>query len=311
MPAGRVFHIQKFSLHDGGGIRTTVFLKGCPLSCWWCHNPESQSPSPERIFRPTRCMRCGQCVAACQRGALRMSENGPRVDPDRCVTDGACAMVCPTGATELLGREMGVDEVMAVIRRDHVFFEDSGGGATISGGEPLQQPQFVEALLRACRADGIHTTLDTCGYGPPDALQRLACLSDAVLYDIKHMDACRHRRYTGVSNRTILENAIQLAALSAEMGSPELTIRMPLIAGVNDDYGAVSAVADFVASLASRPPLDLLPYQWIGESKYERLGMDFRLGEARPPAPEALARIVAVFRDAGLRVTVRGEEPCQ
>ena len=241
-----------------------------------------------------------------------MADAGPQVATDLCVLDGACAAVCPTGATEILGFRMTVEDVMAVVQRDVPFFEDSGGGATFSGGEPLQQPHFLEALLLACRDSGIHTTVDTSGHAEPEVLLRIAELTDAVLYDIKLLDSELHRRYTGIGNELILENARRLAAMCAERGTPHLTVRMPLIAGINDDDAAVDGVAGFVASLDNQPPIDLLPYQWFGESKYDRLRVKYRMTGARPPAPERLEEIAERFSAAGLDVSVRGEDqPCQ
>lgn len=304
---GRVFNVQRFCLHDGRGIRTTVFLQGCPLSCWWCHNPESQPRGAQRVFRASRCIRCGECVAACPEEALCLGEDGPEVDPDRCSLAGACARVCPTGATELLGELVTVESVMAQLRRDVPYFDESEGGVTFSGGEPLLQGDFLLALLEACRAEGIHTTVDTCGHAPAEVMERVAGLADAFLYDVKLIDDAAHRRYTGVANRLILEN-LRLVAERRRGGQPELTIRVPLVAGINDDDRSAEALAAFLADLEPVAPVDLLPYQPLGQSKYERLGVEDPLPAGQSPSTLRLAAIVGTLRAVGLPVTLRGKD---
>jgi pyruvate formate lyase activating enzyme len=325
---GRTFGLQRFCLHDGRGIRTTVFLKGCPLSCLWCHNPESQSREPERVWRASRCMACGACVEACHHGALRMvavpSEEKvasapamagsaavlerPVLDVALCESEGACAVACPTGATEILGRDVTVEELMEELRRDVPVFDESGGGVTFSGGEPLLQVEFLEAMLLACRAEGIHTTVDTCGHAPGELVERIGCLADAFLFDVKHPDDEVHRNFTGVSNRLILENLGRLTALRRQRGLPEVRVRVPLIAGINDNLEVALRLGLHLAALDPRPAVDLLPYQGLGESKYERMGRDYPLAGARAPTQARLEATRDLLRAVGLEVTIRGED---
>lgn len=304
---GCVFDTQRFCLHDGRGIRTTVFLKGCPLKCLWCHNPESWSPRPERTWRSSRCIGCVSCVAACERGALRWDGHAPRVDAGQCMTDGACADACPTGATEILGRIVEPEDVLRELRRDVAVFDESGGGATFSGGEPMAQAAFLEQVLLLCREDGIHTTLDTSGHAPAAEMERIGRLVDAVHFDVKHPDDDAHLLATGVTNRLILENLVLLNRLQRQHGSPEITVRVPLVAGINDSLEVAERLAGLLSALDPVPPVDLLPYQRLGEAKYLRLGRPYPLPDARPPSHEQLQEFRSVLDGAGLRVTIRGD----
>jgi pyruvate formate lyase activating enzyme len=304
---GCVFDTQRFCLHDGRGIRTTVFLKGCPLKCVWCHNPESWSPRPERSWRSSRCIGCVACVAACERGALQWAGGVPVVDAAQCMTDGACAAACPTGATDILGRLVAPAELVGELLRDVAVFDESGGGATFSGGEPLAQAAFLEQVLLLCRASGIHTTLDTSGHAPTAEMARVGRLVDAVLFDVKHPDDAAHLRLTGVTNRLILDNLVLLNALQREHGSPEITVRVPLVAGVNDGRDLAGALARLLSALDPVPPVDLLPYQRLGEEKYLRLGRPYPIPDARPPSPSQLQEFRSVLDGAGLKVTIRGD----
>ncbi len=285
---GLVFDIMRFALHDGPGIRTTVFLKGCPLHCDWCHNPESQSPGPCLLFFEERCRGCGECASVCPHGLTE------------CEACGLCAETCVAEARRLAGRPMSVAEVLAEIERVQVFYDESGGGMTLSGGEPLTQPLFAEALLAACRARRIHAALDTSGLAPAETLLRVAAQADLVLYDVKLVDDALHRRHTGASNRPILDN---LRAL-AETGRP-VVVRYPLIPGVNDGDAPLSDLAGLLVSLGLRR-LDLLPYHSNGIDKYRRLGLP------RPPAEfsglpaERASAIAATLARQGLEVGVGG-----
>jgi pyruvate formate lyase activating enzyme len=260
---GGVFNIMRFSTHDGPGIRTTVFFKGCPLSCWWCHNPESQRFQPDVLYFEERCRHCGDCLATCPEG---VTDFGCR----RC---SVCAEACQSEARQVAGKRMTADEVVREVERDLIFFEESGGGVTLSGGEPVAQPRFAEAVLRACRERRIHAVLETCGFAHPEVFLRVALAADLVLFDLKLMDPVRHKRYTGVSNRGILRNLEQLV----ERGRA-VRVRIPVVPGINDSEEDAADFAEYLKRLAIRD-VELLPYHHIGIEKYRRLGLSYKLAE--------------------------------
>lgn len=286
---GRIFNIQRYSLQDGPGLRTTVFLKGCPLSCAWCHNPESQDLGHAFVKHEERCIACGSCFEVCGPGET------PADRPEACVD------ACPTGARQLLGRDVDVDELMEEVLRDRLFFDQSGGGVTLSGGEPLMQPAFVKTLLGALRQRGVHTALDTCGLGRREDLLEAAALSDVVLFDLKHMDDEQHRRWTGAGNGAILANLEALGAVHSQ-----IWIRVPVIPGVNDDLDNLEATARFVAGTPGVRRLDLLPYHSTGAAKFRRLGKEYTLDEVAPPTPERMAGLADLFRAHGITATIGG-----
>jgi pyruvate formate lyase activating enzyme len=292
LTAGIVFDIRRFSIHDGPGIRTTVFLKGCPLNCAWCHNPEGQSAEPELIVRPSRCLRCGACVEACPEDAIRMDADGPLTDRTRCEQCGICVDACFSGAREMAGRKMAVAQVIAEVERDRPFYDESGGGATFSGGEPLLQPEFLLGLLSACREREIRTALDTCGYGPWSTLDRIRSYVDLFLYDIKTLDDDQHRALTGVSNRPILEN---LRGLS-EHGHT-IVLRVPVIPGINDGADNLRAIGALAAGLPARVRVELLPYHRIGVEKYARVDRRYPLPDIPSPSPDRMAELSQVLRE--------------
>lgn len=300
---GLVFDLKRFALHDGPGIRTTVFLKGCPLHCLWCHNPEGIQPRPELLLHSSRCRGCYACVRACPRRALRPGpDKGPvRIDRSKCDACGLCVAACSYEAIRMAGREASIAELLAEVERDRPFYEESGGGVTLSGGEPLLQPEFAAALLAALRSRGFHTALDTSGQALWPVLERVAAEADLVLYDLKLMDDVRHKEFVGCSNRLILDNICRLAGT----GRP-VRVRIPLAAGANDDDAAVKAVIDFLRPLPALRTVDLLSYHKGGQEKYRALGQEacFRLFAA--PSAERLESIRRAFAQAGFTVTLGG-----
>ena len=274
MTAG-VFNIMRFATHDGPGIRTAVFFQGCPLSCWWCHNPEGQGFRPRAMYFEERCRLCGDCLAACPEG---ITDFGCR----RCVV---CAEVCQAEARQVAGRRMTMGEVVREIEKDAVFYDHSGGGVTLSGGEPVAQPRFAEALLAACRERGIHTVLETCGFAHPETFLRVALAADQVLFDLKLIDPVKHKQYTGVSNRGILRNLEQLAARRHP-----LRVRIPVVPGVNDSDEEAAQFSEYLKGLAIRD-VELLPYHRIGSEKYRRLGLAYRLPETPEPVAAEMRRM--------------------
>jgi pyruvate formate lyase activating enzyme len=300
MSSGTVFDIRKYSIHDGPGIRTTVFLKGCPLRCLWCHNPEGLSPEPELLIRHDRCLGCGRCAKACALGLDPRKEAGSD-SCDACPSFGACADACPAEALQLVGRRMGVAELMAILLEDLPFYEDSGGGVTFSGGEPLAQPAFLLELLRACGAEGIHSALDTCGWGSRELVLEAGTLADLVLFDLKLMDETRHRAATGVPSGPILDNLSALAAAGAR-----IALRVPLIPGVNDAAGDLAEAARYAASLGTVDDVHILPYHDSARGKYGLRGAAFAMGDTMAPGPGAAREAARIFERAGLAATVGG-----
>jgi pyruvate formate lyase activating enzyme len=291
-PTRAVFNIMRFSIRDGPGIRTTVFFKGCPLDCWWCHNPEGRRSGQETVFWPSRCIRCGACAEVCPTGAVK--------GEGECLTCGACVDACHSGAREMVGRIMTPSELLDEICKDRVFYDQSGGGVTFSGGEPLIEPDFLEAVLDGCRAEGLHVAVDTCGHVPPDVIRRIAPRVHLFLYDLKLMDPARHREFTGASNELILGN---LRALAGDGAS--VVVRIPVIPGVNDDEGNIQQVAHFLGELGLQD-VQLLPYHGSARDKYRRLGKPYRMEDLKPPSASGLARISGLLEKQGLTVQAGG-----
>lgn len=300
---GLVFDIQHFSIHDGPGIRTTVFLKGCPLACLWCQNPESQSGSPQILTYAERCVGCGACAAVCPRGAIELREGRAHTDRDLCTGEGACVAACQYEARLLVGRRMTAGEVLTRVQADTLFYERSGGGVTLSGGEPLAQPSFARALLQLCREAGLHTAVDTCGYASWSVARAVLSYADLVLFDFKHMDPGEHQILTGVSNEVVLQNARRIRQ---ELRLPMLA-RIPVIPGCNDDLQNLRMTAQFIAEeLGVETPVHLHPYHRLGEGKAAALGRPPVTVRLEPPSTEAMERALEIFASAGLEAVIGG-----
>jgi pyruvate formate lyase activating enzyme len=297
---GLLFDIRRYSVHDGPGIRTTVFFKGCPLSCWWCHNPEGLNPKQNLILFEDRCLSCGDCLAVCPHGAIVRQDGAIHTLPSLCRACGTCVETCPGDARQLAGRWMTVSAVITEIEKDVIFYDESGGGATFSGGEPLAQPRFLDALLEACVARHIHTVVDTCGLADKNLLLHLSEKVNLFLYDLKLLDPVKHRKYVGVSNDSILEN---LEAL-AQRKKP-VVVRFPVIPNINDSIEDIKQVAEFLSHLGLLR-IDLLPYHRIGVEKYRRLGMEYRLEDFEPPSMDHVRQIAARFEREGFAVRIGG-----
>ncbi|MHB1415718.1 MAG: glycyl-radical enzyme activating protein [Chloroflexota bacterium] len=273
---GLVFDIQRYCIHDGPGIRTVVFFKGCPLRCLWCCNPESQRQAVEIEFRRPLCRECGACLATCPAGAINAdlsATTGPKIDREKCDLCGACVEACPTGALHAAGQWYSVEEALAMVMRDAPYYRRSGGGVTLSGGEPLMQPEFAEGLLRACYEQNVHTTVETSGLAAWSVFERIIPYTDLVLFDLKQMDEEAHIRLTGVPNRPILQNARNLA----ERGVA-LIFRVPLIPDENTQTDNLLATADFAGSLGVGE-IHLMPFHQLGKDKYRRLDREYTLAD--------------------------------
>lgn len=275
---GTIFDIQRGALQDGPGVRTTVFLKGCPLDCRWCHNPESIAPEPVLAYDRARCTLCSACVEACPNGAPRVEAAGIRIDRARCTQCGRCIAQCPEEALAVVGRVATVAEVLASVRADRDYYAASGGGVTLSGGEPMAQADFAEAILRAARAEGIHTGLDTSGLAPTERLARIAPWVDLFLYDVKAVDPARHRACTGVDSRPILDNLRMLHDQGAR-----LRLRCPLAPGLNDGPADLSLLAELIRSLPRVEGVEIMPFHPLGRGKAARVGRRDPLGTLAAP----------------------------
>ncbi len=297
-PVGVIFNIQKYSVNDGPGIRTTVFFKGCPLRCWWCHNPEGLENAGQIVIYENRCSHCGHCRAVCP---FSDEWNTKTNCPTTCNVCGACVKACPSGARQQIGRTISVEEVMREIRKDRLFYDDSGGGVTFSGGEPFVQPVFLLALLDRCRNESIHTAVDTSGFCSASDLHNAAKYTDLFLYDLKLMDDQRHSYYTGQSNRTILDNLKSLSAVHSN-----IWLRIPIVPGITDDDANIDAIAELAATLPYVRQIHLLPYHNTASAKLNRLGLTNPLENLAAPEPLCLERLRDRIADRGLTVKIGG-----
>jgi len=299
--SGVVFNIQRFSIHDGPGIRTTVFLKGCPLRCGWCSNRESLRPYPEIITRDVKCIRCGKCVEACPEQAIAVVEDTRIIQWEKCNNCIECAEVCPSGAIEAAGKDMTVAEVMDTVGRDASFYRRTGGGMTLSGGEPLVQWEFALKLLQEAKRRGLHTVLDTTGHGDWEVLDEILKFTDLVLYDVKHARTARHREGTGVANERILDN---LRRTVAKPGI-EVWVRHPMIPRFNDSEEELEELCKLVLTL--KPPMEkisLLPYHKFGELKYAAMGKEYPWKEIPTISDEQVEKFKKLVESHGIEVDV-------
>ena len=299
---GTVFDIQRFAIHDGPGIRTTVFMKGCPLRCWWCQNPEGLSSSSRLGYLEYRCVRTEGCLASCPTRALTTAGGRLAVDYALCDACGRCVEACPTGALSIAGREIDVGELMGDIEKDILFYDNSGGGVTFSGGEPMFQPAFLKDSLMECRLRGVHTTLETSGYAQPHVFESVADYVDLFLFDLKILDDEAHKKYTGVSNRIIKTN---LLALVERHRGRDVILRHPVITGVNDSDHETEELLRFIRGLEGVGEVDLLPYHDVSE-KYRRLGLSYNMRTSEAPSEEKLSCMKETLERAGLKVRVGG-----
>lgn len=297
--SGIVFNIQHYSIHDGPGIRTTVFLKGCPLKCLWCQNPESQIPAPEIMLDKEKCSGCGRCVSICPEGAVLLKDGKSATDRKKCVGCGTCTGDCTSVARSMMGYSITAGDVFEDVNKDAVFYESANGGVTISGGDPVFQPDFSAAILKLCKNAGMHTAVETCGFGKWEAMKRILTHADLVLYDVKQMDSDAHKICTGAPNDLILENAKRIRHL---LNLP-MIVRVPVVPGYNDSIENIERLGEFVRTeLGCDIEIHLLPYHRLGVGKNEQLEKDQPLKDLKPPEQTHMEKLRELLRAMGLGV---------
>jgi pyruvate formate lyase activating enzyme len=297
MIRANIFDIKRFGITDGGGIRTVLFIKGCPMRCKWCHNPEGISHDIRLWRMPGRCVNCGSCIAACGKCALTADDKGILIDDKKCDLCGDCVRACPTGAMLPDAVSMSVEEAMREITLDRVFYGDTGG-ITLSGGECTASPEFSLAVLKACREKGIHTAIETCMYAAPEIMNEFAQNTDSIIADIKILDTQRHKEATGVDNALILNNFEQLARTKKD-----LLIRIPLIPGYTADAKNISDIAAYISSVNDEVPVELINFNPMCEGKYESLRRDFITGAPKSPfTRNQMKEFAQIVSDHGLQV---------
>ncbi len=276
-------------------------MKGCPLKCMWCSNPESQKTEEEVIHRNSLCIQCGSCKEVCETDSITVTDEGVQINRDTCITCGKCAEACYTGTLSMVGSLVTVDDIMDVVKKDSLFYRNSGGGITVGGGEPLVQAEFVRDLLEACHKNGWHTVLDTCGYGSAKKLKMLLEHADLVFYDLKHMDSRKHKKITGVPNGKILKNAELISSLDIPM-----YVRIPMIPGLNDDKTNIRKTAKFAKKLKNVKQVNLLPYHLGGLGKHNNLDREYPMGDLKAMKDDDVAEAKGIFEKEGFKVEVGG-----
>lgn len=297
---GLIFDIQKFSLHDGPGFRTLVFMKGCPAECLWCSNPEGQEPHTEIMFIKGNCIGCGKCVVVCPVAGAISAEDF-EINRELCTNCGECAEVCPANAKKLTGRWVSVGELVKEVEKDRLFYKNSGGGVTVGGGEPLMQHEFVANFLKECQRLNIHTAIETCGVAKWEHLEKVLKYTDLLYFDIKHMDRITHIKWTGVDNAMILENAKRASSVACSM-----IVRIPLISRFNDSKRDIEEAAEFVHSLNKDMALELLPYHTLGAPKYQWLGLEYKANNCRRPTMQHMQMLKETIERHEVKALIGG-----